>query len=190
MTPLSLHPQTERCPGLSLAARTDVTSRGTLAVHFVLTGDIVQVEVPPRGSQRCEDGLWQHTCFEVFVRAPGETAYYELNFAPSRAWAAYRFRDYRADRETLQDLDPDIEVQRQDRCLELEAFVALGRLSGVLVRQTLLVGLAAVIEASDGTHTYWALRHPPGRPDFHHPDAFVRTIFLDRVEGRAAHGLR
>jgi len=35
------------------------------------------------------------------------------------------------------------------------------------------VALASVIEAGDGTLSYWALRHPPGKPDFHHPDGFV-----------------
>ena len=41
--------------------------------------------------------------------------------------------------------------------------------------QPLRLGLAAVIEASDGTRSYWALRHPAGQPDFHHADAFALT---------------
>lgn len=175
---------------MKLAARTEMTSRRTLTVRFALTGDTEQVEVPARGGRRYEDGLWQHTCFEAFVRAPGETAYCELNFAPSCAWAAYRFRDYRADGEALQDLDPDIDVHRHDRRLQLEAWVALDRLSGVSMRQELLVGLSAVIEGRDGTRTYWALRHPPGRPDFHHPDGFAQTLFLDGLEARAVRGPR
>jgi len=38
------------------------------------------------------------------------------------------------------------------------------------------VGLSAVIEEIDGTKSYWALRHPPGPPDFHHPDCFALTL--------------
>ena len=45
----------------------------------------------------------------------------------------------------------------------------------------LRLALSAVVEADDGTLSYWALRHPPGRPDFHHADGFVL-----RLEGPAA----
>jgi hypothetical protein len=38
------------------------------------------------------------------------------------------------------------------------------------------VGLSAVIEAADGALSYWALRHPAGRPDFHHPDCFALDL--------------
>src|SRR3546814_10579152 len=37
------------------------------------------------------------------------------------------------------------------------------------------LALSAVIEETDGTKSYWALRHPPGKPDFHHPDCFALT---------------
>jgi hypothetical protein len=39
-----------------------------------------------------------------------------------------------------------------------------------------LAGLCAVIEEADGTISYWALAHPPGAPDFHHPDCFVLEL--------------
>jgi hypothetical protein len=38
------------------------------------------------------------------------------------------------------------------------------------------VGLSAVIEAKDGSFGYWALAHPPGRPDFHHDDCFALEL--------------
>lgn len=31
----------------------------------------------------------------------------------------------------------------------------------------------AVIEEENGVLTYWALKHPPDKLDFHHPDAFA-----------------
>ena len=43
----------------------------------------------------------------------------------------------------------------------------------------LKLGLSAVIEGADGGLSYWALRHPPGKPDFHHPEAFV--LELDEI---------
>jgi hypothetical protein len=40
----------------------------------------------------------------------------------------------------------------------------------------LRLGLAAVIERTDGGHSYWALTHPGDRPDFHDPAGFVLQI--------------
>ena len=37
------------------------------------------------------------------------------------------------------------------------------------------LGLSAILEEEDGTISYWALAHPPGRPDFHHPDCLALT---------------
>jgi hypothetical protein len=38
------------------------------------------------------------------------------------------------------------------------------------------MALSAVIEATDGTLSYWALAHPSDKPDFHHPDSFVLEL--------------
>jgi len=43
----------------------------------------------------------------------------------------------------------------------------------------LMVGLCAVIEDGPGALSYWALRHAPGKPDFHHRAAFA--LELDEV---------
>jgi hypothetical protein len=53
--------------------------------------------------------------------------------------------------------------------LELDAVIAVaaGRLA---------IGLSAVIEEQDGRLSYWALRHPPGKPDFHYPEAFALEL--------------
>jgi hypothetical protein len=35
------------------------------------------------------------------------------------------------------------------------------------------LGLAAVLEETNGHKSYWALAHPPGKADFHHSDCFT-----------------
>jgi hypothetical protein len=40
------------------------------------------------------------------------------------------------------------------------------------------LGLSAVVEHADGARSYWALQHPPGKPDFHHPDSFAMQLAL------------
>jgi hypothetical protein len=37
----------------------------------------------------------------------------------------------------------------------------------------LRLGLAAVIEDKAQVLSYWALKHPAEKPDFHHADGFV-----------------
>jgi hypothetical protein len=44
------------------------------------------------------------------------------------------------------------------------------------VNSRLLLGLSAVIEEKNGVMSYWALKHPPGPPDFHHASGFVLEI--------------
>jgi hypothetical protein len=36
--------------------------------------------------------------------------------------------------------------------------------------------VSAVIEENSGAKSYWALKHPPGKPDFHHADGFDLTL--------------
>jgi hypothetical protein len=38
------------------------------------------------------------------------------------------------------------------------------------------MGLSAVIEERDGMLSYWALRHAPGKPDFHRRDGFALEL--------------
>jgi hypothetical protein len=61
-------------------------------------------------------------------------------------------------------------VRSGPRQLQLNASLS------VTQNEELLIGLAAVIEEKSGTLSYWALRHAPGKPDFHHPDAFALVL--------------
>ncbi|MCC8986069.1 MAG: hypothetical protein LM513_05690, partial [Nitrospira sp.] len=55
----------------------------------------------------------------------------------------------------------------------------LESLSPHLVLTDLHLAVSVVVEQTDGQCSYWALRHPSGRPDFHHPDSFA--LMLDRT---------
>jgi hypothetical protein len=150
---------------------------GGLALAYAIEGDLAHVNVPRPRPARLARGLWQHTCCECFVALPGNPGYHEFNFAPSGEWAAYAFTKYR-EGAALEDeaLNPAIVVRRSDDRLELEASIPLGCLSAAHARARLLLALSAVIEDDAGGLSYWALRHPAGRPDFHHRDAFALVI--------------
>jgi hypothetical protein len=42
------------------------------------------------------------------------------------------------------------------------------------------VGVSAILEDRDGTKSYWALAHPPGKPDFHDPACFALELAAPR----------
>jgi hypothetical protein len=147
---------------------------GVASLTYIVTGDIGAVVLPAPAPARRTDALWRATCFEAFLRPePGE-AYLEFNFAPSTQWAAYRFTGYRTGMAPL-DMPPlDIDVRRDPRRFELRVSIpaaAPARLAA-----------SAIIEETGGRKSYWALAHPPGRPDFHHEAGFEASSlpFLGR----------
>jgi hypothetical protein len=148
-----------------------------LTITYVLDGIIDRLRIPPYRSAHRVDGLWRHTCFETFIGAKNDAEYYEFNFSPSGEWAAYGFRDYRESEAIDADgLEPKIDVQCNAEILELTAAIHLDRLPGFGPAVCLSLGLSAVIEDLGGSLSYWALKHPPGKPDFHHPDVFTLEI--------------
>ena len=120
-----------------------------------------------------KDSLWATTCCEIFLKLKGGDTYFEFNFSPSSEWAAYQFAHYR---DGMRDLDMVVEPHIQ-RGLEEDNFLVEVDLDISDIPQgELKVALSAVIEETDGTKSYWALQHPPGPPDFHHPDCFALTL--------------
>jgi hypothetical protein len=139
---------------------------------FRLDGDIPRIQVSPPGVPRIATQLWRNTCFEAFIAVQGQAAYHEFNFAPSGEWAVYAFSGYRNGGPLANEmLCPRIGVRSTGSRLELDAIVGLDDLSAIHPRASLRIGLSAVIEASDGL-SYWAFRHPAGKPDFHDADGF------------------
>jgi hypothetical protein len=141
-----------------------------LVVSYSIEGNLEGLRIPAPRPPCIVRGLWQHTCCEIFVAPADAPAYHEFNLSPSGEWAAHAFERYR-EGAMLSDaaLDPRIAVRRAPGKLELEALI---RIEG----RRLLIGLAAVIEAADGALSYWALKHPPGKPDFHHRHGFALEL--------------
>lgn len=150
---------------------------GELKVFYVLVGELSQLRIPSPAVPCRRERLWEHTCFELFIGAKNDAEYYEFNFSPSGDWAVYGFRDYR-EGELIEDdtLAPAISACQEAGTLELSAQIQLDRLPGLQLDVGLVVGLSAVIEDDAGRLSYWALRHPPGKPDFHHVDSFALEI--------------
>ena len=171
---LIAHPDSRPGPVKRVSASASRTPEGGLSLSYSIEGDMAGVRVPAPRPPRIGYKLWRHTCCEVFIAQRGEARYHEFNFSPSGEWTTYAFSAYR-EGTVLDDaaLNPQIAATRSPGALQLSALVGLGRLP---VSGKLAVGLAVVIEQEDGGMTYWAIKHAPGRPDFHHRGAFALEI--------------
>lgn len=165
---LSLIPHPLSPPrGLTLDVEIRRSAKG-VSLEYDLAGAVETVLLPPFADRVHTDGLWKATCFEMFIAgAPG---YFEYNFSPSGAWAAYGFDGYRSSMRKLDPVAPFI-VTRS----------AFGRFSlTVDVEHPAAaagpIGLCAVIQFLDGSIDYWALTHPSDKPDFHHPESFALAL--------------
>jgi hypothetical protein len=122
--------------------------------------------VPPFAGRARTDGLWQTTCFEMFVKPPGSAGYAEFNLSPSERWAAYDFTGYRAGMgERAVERPPVCTPRRGQSMLIFDAAIPAAALPPLPWHY----GLTAVIEEDGGHKSYWAMAHPPEKPDFHDP---------------------
>jgi hypothetical protein len=154
--------------------RSDTVS---LVLRYRVRAKPSDLRLPLPASPTRSDGLWQHSCFELFVRAAAPGPYYEFNFSPSSAWAAYRFDDHRSGMAAApMPAPPCIRMRSAPDLVELTVQLELDQLPELAGAATLHIGLSAVIEEADGRKSYWALAHPAGVPDFHHSDCFALEL--------------
>ena len=153
---------------------------GVLVFAYIITGKVSDLVMTPLADAARTDELWRHTCFEAFLRGPSSAAYYEFNFAPSTQWAAYKFNSYRSEMRVATEIKAPgiaIEARREQymlqASLELDGILPLASGGGAAIWH---VGLSAVIKETSGRQSYWALAHPPSKPDFHHSDCFALEV--------------
>lgn len=141
---------------------------GTLSVRYTASGNIGQLLLPAKSTPERTDLLWHHTCFEAFIKPqPGE-AYFELNASPSTKWALYSFSSFRegmANAAAISISPIQVEAGR-------DSLAVTTSVKGLPREPLWRVALSAIIEETNGRKSFWALKHPPEKPDFHHNDCF------------------
>lgn len=176
---LSPHTSTPSTNRLSVNARIGKKTGPNIEFIFNLVStslSTVRIPAATADPQR-RDNLWHHTCFELFIRPTTAQIYFEFNFSPSGDWAAYRFRRYRDDMKPLEIAPPPHVMASQDqRELAVTARLNFSEIPALIDAASLDIGLSLIAENMDGTKSYWALAHPSGTPDFHHPDCFAARI--------------
>ncbi|ASD63294.1 DOMON-like domain-containing protein [Bdellovibrio bacteriovorus] len=163
LTPFTKTPLTNT---LQVQGAVTPLSDSRLLVEFKISGATDAIKWPESSSsERREDGLWKHTCLEVFLGngATPESAYLEINCAPNGHWNAYSFSSYRKDMAPAADTRVRLQPRNSE---DAEARFQIEIDSRKPLEFTCL-GLTAVIEFVDGTLSYWSLFHPGPQADFH-----------------------
>ena len=174
---LKLHPDSRSFAATHIEVEIARRRADSLVLSYIVTGKIGEIRMPPVMAAARSEELWRHTCFEAFVCASSGSEYYEFNFAPSTQWAAYQFSSYRSGMRVAAEISaPPIEVRSGPDCYTLQASLELDRLSALPRKVAWYLGLSALIEDTSGRKSYWALAHPPGKPDFHHADCFAHEF--------------
>jgi hypothetical protein len=173
--PLLSHPSTQSDAIRGLDVQLSTPSAGLLTLLYELRADMSRIRVGSEVVPGRADQLWKHTCFEAFIQLSGSRGYCEFNFSPTKQWAAYHFDAYR---EGMMPMDlsypPEISVRKTSDLLELQAKLPLPLRFATAPHAKL--ALTAVVEEDSGRLCYWSARHPPGKPDFHHPDGFALEL--------------
>ncbi len=144
-----------------------------LSLSYTVRGPLDEISIAkPAASPERSNGLWEETCFELFLGAAGSDKYWEFNISPSGHWNVYRFEAYREgmqEEQAFASLPFDL-LSRPDT-LKLSLELRIDRT--VPDGQDLEAGISAVIRTTSGKTTYWALAHPGTQPDFHRRDGFI-----------------
>lgn len=171
--PLVPHPDFPPPAGVSLSTRWALNEADGVTIEYHVTDPEDAILWPAPASGRT-DNLWQHSCFEAFLGSQTNTAYAEFNLAPSGAWAGYAFDSYRAVMRDLDIATPPVIMPDATGCWH--AILDLTGIAALIGPPPWKLAITAVIEARDGSKSYWSLAHPPGKPDFHHADCFAARL--------------
>ena len=170
---LLCHPAAPCAAPVSLEISAASTADGGLDLCYRITCLPADIRLPAPQPPGPADGLWQHTCCEAFVMEDG-AGYREFNCSPSGQWAAYRFTSYRERDTTFAPAaEPLLAITLLADGCELRATLPAALLPP---GNRLHIGLSAVIEAADGSKSYWALAHCAAQPDFHLRQSFTLTL--------------
>ncbi|MFN4148190.1 MAG: DOMON-like domain-containing protein, partial [Rhodocyclaceae bacterium] len=148
--------------GVTLLSRPD----GSLRLSYTIQGPTASMRIPTRDVPAPGEALWQTTCCELFVATDATSAYREFNFSPSGQWAVFDFAAYRQPTNGTTPPAPRVLVRCQEDALRVDVHLLP---SALPAGRHLRCAATVVVARYDGRLGHWALAHPDGRPDFHHP---------------------
>jgi hypothetical protein len=143
-----------------------------LQIQYELSGNLDHLFLPaPSTTPARKDGLWQTTCFELFVAASGSSRYWEINLSPAGDWNVYVFTDYRQgmEEEAVITALPFTQFRNANR-YQLTLDFPLADI--IAPDKPVELALSAVLEIN-GQRAFYALTHCGPQPDFHNRESFL-----------------
>ncbi|MBC8071950.1 MAG: DOMON-like domain-containing protein [Deltaproteobacteria bacterium] len=166
------HPQTPCMLVDELVVQLALTAPGVLTVLYTLRGAIDRLRIPTAAAPLDPERLWANTCCELFIAPAQGDAYVEWNFSPSGQLTRFAFSAYRQRMPSPPPVVATPEVSLLEHELRISARIPLGDDAPLELR----IAPTAVVEDAGGSLSYWALRHRPDRPDFHHEAGFALVL--------------
>ena len=147
-----------------------------LEVEFLISGDIQSLLLAPKAQiSRRVIGLWESTCFELFILNNQTLSYYEFNFSSEGHWNSFYFPKKKSplkQADSFQDIKIDvnltIDIFRIKATLDLYSFMP-----NFWKEESMSFGLTTILE-SEGNLSYWALSHQDDEPNFHNFKTFEK----------------
>lgn len=154
-----------------------------VAISYSVQGPEPLLLPPVAEVPQFKKDLWQHTCFEFFVRPSSMKNYLEFNFSPSGNWAVFAFSSYRTALESFDPTGMVVGVQQTPSAkgVHVEATIDRTALNQHFQQDKIWefrCSVTAVLENRDQKLTYWALTHGKIKPDFHLPETFILPLQL------------
>ncbi len=147
-----------------------------LTIEYTMSGNLKEIIIPEQamnpGRKR---GLWEETCFELFIGAINSTVYWEVNLSPGGHWNVYRFKNYRLGMEEEPAFSSlPFKVLKQEESLHLSLNVDLNKIAGSELN--LNVGISTIVKSTNGRTAYYSLSHPKPEADFHNRAGFIIAL--------------
>lgn len=146
-----------------------------MKVRYALEGPLAEIKNLTESlcARQRKDELWKTTCFEWFLKAKGQSAYWECNLSSGGDWNLYQLSHYRSEVKPEPALS-DFKFKSEKISTTEWSFEGEWDLSSLLrPEESVLINLCAVLETQDHKKSYWSLTHTQKQPDFHHADHFV-----------------
>jgi hypothetical protein len=147
-------------------------------VEFSLKGDIKDIYLPsPSQEKRRVIGLWESSCFELFIHNKNTTTYYEFNFSSEGHWNCFYFPTPKTPLKQSPNFEEiDCATSLKDQSFTLKAVVNLYNFHpGFWEKESMSFGLSSVIEKHKSL-SYWAISHCDEKPNFHNVESFEKII--------------
>lgn len=151
-----------------------------LILEYKITGKVDFILFPKKRLSTRVIGLWESTCFELFIKNPHGNNYMEFNFSPEGLWNCFYFARPKDSPLPYENFPkPKTELIQKDGEAVFCAALDLKYLPKDLRTNLseLFIATPCVLEDRSGNLSYWAYSHQNEFPNFHNFATFLPLSF-------------